>query len=190
MKYFCIFLSLFFIPSGLSNELTGSIWSLSGVGCRDADLDPASHVSKTTAVADVTAGIINFESDTQVRINQTVQGRETTDTGTYKLKGKEITFSSGGSSKKGTAYLINDRIILIGSTFEAGLECCGVNWVDNWKAIKRQVEQGGEETWQEHIKKHNLPINEWTAASEKELKSLNKKCQKENPFVYVLGKVN
>ena len=185
MKLLLFFLTLFFCISAFSNELSGTIWSLSGVGCRDASLSSDSHVSKSLTSSDTTANFITFVNDKVVNITETVQGRTKTHVKNYSIEGNEI-FVDG----KTIGYLIKDRLIMIGNRHESSDACCNVQEVENWRNVKEDIEREGKETWKEHKRRHNFDVDDqWIAGTKEELEGIMNKCFKEKPFVYVLGKV-
>ncbi len=183
-----LFLVLFFPVFSFSEDLSGTIWTLSGVGCRDASLDSDSHISKPIASADVSAGMFNFTDDRNVNMTAQVQGKEQSHRGTYTIHRDKVILRGGDGGI--TLYIRNQRLVIIGNRIESGTECCNVQWVDSWRTTKRDIEKEGRETWEQYKQRHNLDMDDdWTAETKEERKKLDNKCLKEKPFVYILGKV-
>ena len=182
-------------------DLSETIWTFSSAGCRDSSLSTNSHVSKTPNSADVTAGIVNFEDSKNVRLNGKIEVKdektgkikreEQTIRGTYSVSEDIVTFSGGRGKNMNGYFRIEDgseRLIIIGSSTESEVLCCNIHWVENWRQTKERIEAEGVETWDEHVKSKGWNKG-WIAETREELETLKDDCLKENPFVYVLGKV-
>ena len=59
------------------------------MGCRDSSLAASTHTSKSPTSGDVTVGIIHFVDGSNINITATLQGTETSNSGTYSVNGNE-----------------------------------------------------------------------------------------------------
>ena len=192
MKLLLIFSILILSAPAFSNDLNGTTWALSGVGCRDGSLDASTHISKSPTSGDVTAGVIHFVDGSNVNMTATVQGTERNHSGTYSVNGNEVTLTSGGESM--TIDIVEGRLVIVGSRTESVKECCNAKYVEKWRGYKKEVENwpGGAHpkgTWEEQ-KAENGWDEAWLASNKEEFEALRDKCRGEKPFVYVLGIVD
>ena len=200
MKLLLIFSILILTAPAFSDDLNGTTWALSGVGCRErvnGSLDPSTHVSKLPTSGDVTAGIIYFVDGSNVNMTTTVKGTERSDSGTYSVSGNTVTIT-GASGGNMTIDIVGERLVIVGSRTESAKECCSVQIVEDWKGYKKEVEnwpanRGGNThslgTWEEQKAKNGWD-EQWLAENETEWNELRDKCRNEKPFVYVLGTVD
>ena len=192
MKLLLIFSILILSTPAFSNNLNGTTWAFSGVGCRESSLDANTHTSKSPTSGDVTAGVIHFVDGSNVNMTATVQGTERSHSGTYSVSDNEVILTAGGSEM--TIYIVSERLVIVGSRTESVKECCNAKYVEQWEGYKEEVENwpGGAHpkgTWEEQ-KADNGWDEEWLASNEEEFETLRNKCREEKPFVYVLGTVD
>ena len=196
MNLLLIFSILILSAPAFSNNLSGTTWALSGVGCRESSLDANTHISKSPTSGDVTAGVIHFVDGSNVNMTATVQGTERSHSGTYSVNGSEVTVER----KRGmiwTIYIVEGRLVIVGSRTESVKECCNAKYVEQWRGYKEEVEnwpstRGGTHpkgTWEEQ-KAANGWDEAWLASNAEEFEALRDKCREEKPFVYVLGTVD
>ena len=193
-----IFSSLILSAAAFSQSLSGTTWALSGVGCRNGSLDASTHISKSPASADVTAGVIHFVDGSNINMTATVQGTERSHSGTYSVNGNEVTITEAGGGGGMNIEIVEGRLVIVGSRTEAVKECCNLQWVESWRGYKEEVENwparnGGNThslgTWEEQKAKNGWD-EQWLASDETEWEQLRGKCRREKPFVYVLGTVD
>ena len=168
------------------------------MGCRDSSLAASTHTSKSPTSGDVTVGIIHFVDGSNINITATLQGTETSNSGTYSVNGNEVTVTGGASEDDMTINIVGERLVIVGSRTESAKECCNVQIVEQWKGYKEEVENwpanhGGNThslgTWEEQKAKNGWD-EQWMAENEIEWNTLRDKCRNEKPFVYVLGTVD
>ena len=198
MKLLLIFSILVLSTPAFSNNLSGTTWAFSGVGCRDGSLDANTHISKSPTSGDVTAGVIHFVDGSNINMTATLQGTERSHSGTYSVNGDEITVTGASGGESMTIEIVEERLVIVGSRTESVKECCNAKWAESWRGYKEEVENwpdthGGdthpEGTWREQ-KARNDWDEEWMAGDETEWEQLRDKCREEKPFVYVLGTVD
>ena len=200
MKLLLIFSILILSAPAFSQQsLSGTTWALSGVGCRESSLAADTHISKLPTSGDVTAGVIHFVDGSNINMTATVQGTETSNSGTYSVNGNEVTVTGGGSEEGSmTINIVGERLVIVGSRTESVKECCNAKFVEQWKGYKEEVENwpanhGGNThslgTWEEQKAKNGWD-EQWMAENEIEWNTLRDKCRNEKPFVYVLGTVD
>ena len=196
MKLLLIFSILILSAPAFSNNLNGTTWALSGVGCRGSSLNASTHISKSPTSSDVTAGVIHFVDGSNVNMTATIQGTERSYSGTYSVSGNEVTIT--GTSGGMTIEIVEGRLIIVGSRTEAVKECCNVQFVEKWRNYKEEVENWPsnnrgethpEGAWEEQKAKNGWDEH-WLADDEAEWEQLRDKCRREKPFVYVLGTVD
>ena len=180
-----------------SDDLNGTTWALSGVGCRDSSLAADTHISKLPTSGDVTAGVIHFVDGSNINMTATVQGTERSYSGTYSVSGNEVTIT-GASGGGMTINIVGERLVIVGSRTESAKECCNAQIVEDWKGYKEEVENwpanhGGNThslgTWEEQKAKNGWD-EKWLAENKTEWNELRDRCRGEKPFVYVLGTVD
>ena len=198
MKLLFIFSILILSAPAFSNDLNGTTWALSGVGCRDSSLNASTHISKPPTSGDVTAGVIHFVDSSNVNMTATVQGTEESHSGTYSVSNNEVTLTGASGDGSMTIDIVGERLVIVGSRTESTKECCNAHFVESWKGYKEEVENwpannGGNThslgTWEEQKTKNGWD-EEWLASNEEEFEALRDKCRNEKPFVYVLGSVD
>ena len=189
MKLLLSVLILFLCVPAFPQSLSGTIWALSGVGCRDASLEANTHISKSIASGDITAGIIHFVDGSNLNMNVITGGKERSHSGTYSVSGNTVTVPAGRDL---TINIMGERLIIVGSRTESvEAKCCEIRYVEEWEGYKEHVENYPSEnngkthpdgTWEEQ--------KVWLASNDEEYDALRDKCRLEKPFVYVLGRVN
>ena len=89
MKYFLFLLVTMFCFPVLSNDFSGK-WALSGAGCRDSDLSPESHVSKSfdeIQLSGVESIILTIKSNNTASIIAKFDDDSFSDTGVWEPVG-------------------------------------------------------------------------------------------------------
>jgi len=91
------------------------VWPLSGIGCRDSDLSPESHVSKTLPEAISAIFTINSNGTISFLVREST-GNERTHTGTYTFQNNILEIQPDDMAESLSLSLVASYLIYVDDT--------------------------------------------------------------------------